>query len=268
MRLEFLQRMFWAATRQYLDCFVIDNNGFILISERSQEMGRFLGEVDGALMTQLLSMGVFSQVTMYDYQAMCKPPNHHHSAARPLISPISALLTATKWLVNELLLLLLEWSAWGSWRAHSGAEAKTVFHHSHKQKKQDVLQPCDTEYPVFVHQTAIQETNGAIECGACQKIFVMQQIPSSNLLLLVTDPTCDCSIFPLVLQEATEVKYNASVKCDRMRSQKLRRRPDTCHAFHPEENAQDCGGTSDLSASLPMLLLPVCAWVLPFQLLR
>lgn len=28
--------------------------------------------------------------------------------------------------------------------------------------------------------------------------------------------------------------HNASVKCERMRSQKLRRRPDTCHAFHPE----------------------------------
>ncbi|EFB25190.1 hypothetical protein PANDA_001996, partial [Ailuropoda melanoleuca] len=170
---------------------------------------------------------------------------------------------------------------------------------AHKHKKQDVLQPCDTEYPVFVHQTAIQETNGVIECGGCQKVFVMQQIPSSNLLLLVTDPTCDCSIFPLVLQEATEVKYilpisrilnsahNASVKCDRMRSQKLRRRPDPCHAFHPEaraggghrgypfisalgsqENAQECGGTSDTSASLPMLLLPACAWVLPPQLLR
>lgn len=35
----------------------------------------------------------------------------------------------------------------------------------------------------------------------------MQQIPKSNLLLLVTDPTCDCSIFPPVLQESTEVRY-------------------------------------------------------------
>lgn len=25
-------------------------------------------------------------VTMYDYQAMCKPPDHHHSAAESLIS--------------------------------------------------------------------------------------------------------------------------------------------------------------------------------------
>ncbi|XP_005866025.1 PREDICTED: voltage-dependent calcium channel subunit alpha-2/delta-4 isoform X4 [Myotis brandtii] len=282
MRLDFLQRTFWAATQQCsagdgpcpkscqdgdLDCFIVDNNGFILISERPQEMGRFLGEVDGALLTQLLSMGVFSQVTMYDYQAMCKPPSHHHSAARPLVSPISALLTATRWLVNELLLFLLEWSAWGSRRAGHGAQAKAVFHHSHKHRKQDMLQPCDTEYPVFVHQRAIQEANGIIDCGACQKIFVMQQIPNSNLLLLVTDPTCDCSIFPPVLQEATEVKYNASIKCDRMRSQKLRRRPDSCHAFHPEENAQDCGGTSETCASLPLLLLPLCAWLLPPQLL-
>ncbi|XP_036154849.1 voltage-dependent calcium channel subunit alpha-2/delta-4 [Myotis myotis] len=283
MRLDFLQRTFWAATQQCsagdgpcpkscqdsdLDCFLVDNNGFILISERPQEMGRFLGKVDGALLTQLLSMGVFSQVTMYDYQAMCTLPSHHHSAARPLVSPISALLTATRWLVNELLLFLLEWSAWGSRRAGHGAQAKAVFHHSHKHRKQDVLQPCDTEYPVFVHQRAIQEVNGIIDCGACQKIFVMQQIPNSNLLLLVTDPTCDCSIFPPVLQEATEVKYNASIKCDRMRSQKLRRRPDSCHAFHPEENAQDCGGSSETCASLPLLLLPLCAWLLPPQLLQ
>lgn len=26
------------------------------------------------------------RVTMYDYQAMCKPSNQHHSAARPLAS--------------------------------------------------------------------------------------------------------------------------------------------------------------------------------------
>ncbi|XP_012371846.2 voltage-dependent calcium channel subunit alpha-2/delta-4 [Octodon degus] len=276
MKVEFLQRQFWAATQQCrakdgqcpqscedseLDCFVIDNNGFILISERLQETGRFLGEVDGALMTQLLGVGVFSQVTMYDYQAMCKAPDHHHSSAQPLASPISAFLTATKWLVKELLLFLLEWSAWDSWH-NRGADAKAVFHHSHKHKKQDMLHPCDTAYPVFVHQTAIQEASGAIACGACQRMFVMQQVPNSNLLLLVTDPTCDCSVFPPVLQEATEVKYNASVKCDRMRSQKPRRRPDSCHAFHPEENAQDCGGAPDTSASLLLLLLPLGACVI------
>ncbi|XP_009945117.1 PREDICTED: voltage-dependent calcium channel subunit alpha-2/delta-4-like, partial [Leptosomus discolor] len=127
----------------------------------------------------------------------------------------------------------------------------------HKHKKHDTLQPCDTEYPVFVYEPAIKETNGLIECGDCQKMFVAQQIASSNLLLLVTDAVCDCSIFPPVLLDVKEVKYNASVKCERMRSQKLRRRPDTCHAFHPEENAQDCGGAAEVSISPTLLVLPL-----------
>lgn len=40
-----------------------------------------------------------------------------------------------------------------------------------------------------------------------RRMFVAQQIASSNLLLLVTDATCDCSIFPPVLLDAKEVKY-------------------------------------------------------------
>lgn len=39
------------------------------------------------------------------------------------------------------------------------------------------------------------------------RMFVAQQIASSNLLLLVIDAACDCSIFPPVLMNAKEVKY-------------------------------------------------------------
>uniref|UniRef100_A0A674J308 Calcium voltage-gated channel auxiliary subunit alpha2delta 4 n=1 Tax=Terrapene triunguis TaxID=2587831 RepID=A0A674J308_9SAUR len=172
----------------------------------SVQTGKFFGEVDGSVMTQLLNMGMFRQVTMYDYQAMCKMPYHHHSGARPLLSCRPALCLSvpqSSFLTSSLFAIA-----------------------AHKHKKHDMLQPCDTEYPVFVYETTIKETNGLIECGDCQKMFVAQQIANSNLLLLVTDATCDCSIFPPVLLEAKE--------CDRMRSQKLRRRPDTCHAFHPE----------------------------------
>ncbi|XP_062426243.1 voltage-dependent calcium channel subunit alpha-2/delta-4 [Rhea pennata] len=277
IKLELLQRKFWMTMQQpndsdcsafdgacplscqddILNCFLVDNNGFILISKRPAETGRFFGAVDGSVMTQLLNMGMFKRVTMYDYQAMCKIPYHHHSGAQPLLSPIYAFLAAVKWLISDLIIFLLEFNMSSFWQSDNLADAKAVFHHSHKHKKQDTLQPCDTEYPVFVYEPAIKETNGLIECGDCQKMFVAQQIASSNLLLLVTDATCDCSIFPPVLLNPKEVKYNASVKCDRMRSQKLRRRPDTCHAFHPEENAQDCGGAAEISVSPTLFLLPL-----------
>ncbi|XP_053320344.1 voltage-dependent calcium channel subunit alpha-2/delta-4 [Spea bombifrons] len=273
MKLSVLQDIFWRVTRQPNDtdcggvdglcplscedetlvCYFIDNNGFIVIAKDPDKAGVFLGEVDGSLMTQLLHMGIFRQVTLYDYQAMCKLPYNHHSGARSLLNPLFALMSAAQWLLSNLVLFLLEFSFCSFWASDNTAEAKSFFHHSHKHKKQDMLQPCDTEYPAFVHETSIQEANGLIECGDCQKMFVMHQVSYSNLLLLVSDSTCDCSVFPPVLLQAKEVKYNASVKCDRMRSQKLRRRPESCHAFHAEENAQDCGGVSGLSSSVPLL---------------
>ncbi|NXI18913.1 CA2D4 protein, partial [Irena cyanogastra] len=278
IKLDLLQRKFWMAMQQcsgldgacplscqddILNCFLIDNNGFILVSKIPEETGKFFGAVDGSVMTQLLNMGMFRRVTMYDYQAMCKVPYHHHSGARSLLSPIYAFVAAVKWLISDFLIFLLEFNMSSFWHSDNLADAKAVFHHSHKHKKHDTLQPCDTEYPVFVYEPAIKETNGLIDCGDCQKMFVAQQIISSNLLLLVTDTVCDCSVFPPVPMDPKEVKYilllahNASVKCERMRSQKLRRRPDSCHAFHPEENAQDCGGTAGISVCPVLLLLPL-----------
>ncbi|CAI9544014.1 unnamed protein product [Staurois parvus] len=199
-------------------------------------------------MTQLLNMGVFRQVTLYDYQAMCKHPYHHHSGGRTLLNPLFALMSAAQWLLSNLVLFFLEFNLCPFWSSENTAEA-------HKHKKQDMLQPCDTEYPAFIHETSIQEANGLIECGHCQRMFVMQKVVNSNLLLLVSDSSCDCSVFSEVSLQAKEVKYNASVKCERMRSQKLRRRPHSCHDFHPEENAQDCGRGSTLTSSLMLLLI-------------
>ncbi|MBN3304576.1 CA2D4 protein, partial [Amia calva] len=279
LRLDLLERIFWTATRQCntidgmcpincdndnLNCYLIDNNGFILVSKEKKESGKFFGEVDGSVMLQLLNMGMFKKVSLFDYQAMCKISGHHHNGARPLLSPFYGLLAALKWFLSNLFLFLLEFSFCGLWHSDSFVEAKSVFHSSHKQKRHEMLQPCDTEYPGFVYEPSIKETNGFIECGSCQKMFVVQQISNSNLLMLVSQADCDCSIYPPMTLEPKECsqtllflnssEHNASVKCDRMRSQKVRRRPDSCHAFHPEESAEDCGGASEISLSLALFI--------------
>ncbi|XP_031754467.1 voltage-dependent calcium channel subunit alpha-2/delta-4 isoform X4 [Xenopus tropicalis] len=282
MKLSLLESVFWKTMRQpndtdcrnveglcplscqdeTLQCYLVDNNGFIVIAKDQDKTGVFLGEVEGSLISQLLNMGVFRQVKLYDYQAMCKHPYHYHSGARNLLNPLVALMSAAQWFIGNLVLFFLEFSLCPFWASDNTVQAKSFFHHSHKHKKHDMLQPCDTEYPAFIHEASIQEANGLINCGECQKMFVLQQVMNSNLLLLVTDATCDCSTFPPVSLRAKEVKYNASVKCDRMRSQKLRRRPQSCHAFHPEENAQDCGGVSGITPTLTLLFaaLTVSLW--------
>uniref|UniRef100_A0A672NKH4 Voltage-dependent calcium channel alpha-2/delta subunit conserved region domain-containing protein n=1 Tax=Sinocyclocheilus grahami TaxID=75366 RepID=A0A672NKH4_SINGR len=124
-----------------------------------------------------------------------------------------------------------------------------------------MLVPCDKEYPAFVSERTIKETVGNIDCESCVKSFVIQQIPSSNLFMVVIDNTCDCSDFGPVTMDPIEIMYilnkKTSLKCERLKFQKERRRPDTCHPFHHEENSMECGGSVGLTPSLTSTVLIV-----------
>ncbi|XP_054599081.1 voltage-dependent calcium channel subunit alpha-2/delta-4 isoform X2 [Nothobranchius furzeri] len=271
MSLALLEKRFWATTKQPsdtdcsnvegvcplscessdLNCFLVDNNGFILLSKENNEVGRFFGEVDGSVMAALLKMGMFKKVSLFDYQAMCKNSHHHASGARPLLSPFYTIIALIKWFFSNALMFLLDFNFCGLWHSDYFVDAKAGYHTSHKQRKVEALQPCDTAYPGFMYDESVREANSLIKCGRCQKMFVVQQVPDSNLVLIVTQADCDCSrqFGPISLQPK-EIKYNATVKCNRMKSQKARRRPESCHSYHPKENAKECGGASSISLSL------------------
>ncbi|XP_016330697.1 voltage-dependent calcium channel subunit alpha-2/delta-4-like isoform X2 [Sinocyclocheilus anshuiensis] len=239
-----------------VNCYLVDNNGFIMVSKEKGDVGKFFGEIDGSVMAQLLKSGLFKRVTLYDYQAMCKNAHHHASGARPLLSPFYGLLAIIKWFFSHFVMLLLEFNICGLWHNDYVVDAKAGFHATHRQKKVELMQPCNTEYPGFMYDTSIRETNSIIKCGRCQKMFVLQQVPNSNLVMLVVQADCDCSrqYAPITLAPR-EVKYNATVKCNSMKSQKIRRRPESCHAYHPHENAKDCGGACGIAVSLTLYFI-------------
>uniref|UniRef100_A0A3P8UK46 Calcium channel, voltage dependent, alpha2/delta subunit 3 n=1 Tax=Cynoglossus semilaevis TaxID=244447 RepID=A0A3P8UK46_CYNSE len=255
MKLEFFQRKFWTACRQCtaldgkciiscdnddINCYLIDNNGFILVSEEHSQTGLFFGEVEGAVMSKLLQMGSFRRITLYDYQALCREYAGTSDSARTL-SDVS---------------FLLEFNLYSWWNIDlTRPRGKTM------------MVPCDTEYPAFVSERTIKETTGSIDCDGCSRSFVIQQIPSSNLFMVVVDSKCDCSSAPPVTMDPIEIMYilstsnTNSLKCDRLKFQKDRKKPESCHPFHPEENAMECGSGTRLTVSSPLtaLLLPLLA---------
>eukprot|EP00063_Salmo_salar_P050569 XP_014025404.1 PREDICTED: voltage-dependent calcium channel subunit alpha-2/delta-4-like [Salmo salar] len=238
-----------------VNCFLVDSNGFIIVSKERSEVGRFFGEVDGSVMAALIKSGMYKKVSLYDYQGMCRSGHSHSSSARPLLSPFYGLAAVIKWFFSHMLMFLLEFNFCGLWHSDYVVDAKAGYHTSHKAKRMDALQPCDTEYPGFMLDNSIKETNSLLKCGRCQKMFVVQAVPDSNLVLMVVQADCDCSRqYSSITLEPKEVKYNASVKCNRMKSQKVRRRPKSCHAYHPKENAKDCGGASEISLSVALFL--------------
>ncbi|KAE8743225.1 hypothetical protein FOCC_FOCC011160 [Frankliniella occidentalis] len=58
-----------------VDCFVLDNHGFVIVAEDLAQTGRFFGEVQGAIMEMMVREGIYRRVTIYDYQAVCFRPD-------------------------------------------------------------------------------------------------------------------------------------------------------------------------------------------------
>ncbi|XP_050978034.1 voltage-dependent calcium channel subunit alpha-2/delta-3 isoform X1 [Labeo rohita] len=265
MKLEFFQRKFWTASRQCnaldgkctiscdnedIKCYLIDNNGFILVSEDTLQTNLFFGQVEGAVMNKLLLMGSFKKINLYDYQALCKEYAGSSDSARTLLDPF----TTVKWLLTELVIFLLEFNLYSWWNYDSTVKAQRA--------QRTMMVPCDTEYPAFVSERTIKETTGNIDCGGCIRTFVIQQIPSSNLFMVVVENKCDCSSAPPVTMEPIEIIYNESLKCDRLKFQKDRRRPQSCHPFHPEENAIECGSANALNFPLVAILFSVLSFLI------
>lgn len=53
------------------DCYVLDNNAYIVLSERENVTGRFFGEIEGAVMESMVELNIFKVITVYDLQGLC-----------------------------------------------------------------------------------------------------------------------------------------------------------------------------------------------------
>lgn len=59
-------------TSDDLDCYVLDDNGFVIISEKAEHAGQFFGEIDGTIMDSLVQDGIYKKVFVYNHQASCE----------------------------------------------------------------------------------------------------------------------------------------------------------------------------------------------------
>lgn len=71
-----------------LDCYLLDNNGFVLLSERTEHTGKFFGQIDGTIMDSLVQDRIFRRVGLMDYQGICSDRDNPYNAAGKRINPI------------------------------------------------------------------------------------------------------------------------------------------------------------------------------------
>ncbi|XP_043216058.1 voltage-dependent calcium channel subunit alpha-2/delta-3-like isoform X3 [Amphibalanus amphitrite] len=91
-----------------LDCYLLDDSGFVLVSKRHEETGKFFGDVDGTVMDALLHHNVYHKVLMFDYQGVCLDVIPTGSSAWTLLTPLKYLQYLVSWVGSKLLWLLVQ----------------------------------------------------------------------------------------------------------------------------------------------------------------
>ncbi|XP_020293530.1 voltage-dependent calcium channel subunit alpha-2/delta-3 isoform X2 [Pseudomyrmex gracilis] len=130
-----------------LDCYILDNNGFIIISERHEHTGKFFGEIDGTIMDSLVQDRIYRKVTVIDYQGICSPQESHQSSA-PRVLSNSFIKTATTF-GNFLWTLALTLNIQDLWKT-TLALANNVM--SSNDYDDEVLTPADSTEEVTVDE--------------------------------------------------------------------------------------------------------------------
>ncbi|KAJ2948127.1 hypothetical protein O0L34_g9926 [Tuta absoluta] len=88
-----------------LDCYILDDNGFIIISEDVSQTGRFFGQIDGTIMDSLVQDRIYKKVTVHDHQGRCPDSRNPFSGDGNKLSPIKPF----SWLGGYLTSLLAVW---------------------------------------------------------------------------------------------------------------------------------------------------------------
>lgn len=261
-----------------LDCFLLDNNGFVIVSSNRTQVGRFFGEIDDTLFISMVKYNVYKRVRIYDYQAICKDKVVPSGPANFRTSPFHALWNVLGWAWKKLVVIImhfevynvfnLEWIVTSSDYDYGDYAADDAMPIPSKTK----ARPCDMEIDLYEMQPMEPEPiKGKLsKCSdrSCDKQFIVQSVPSSNLVMLAVFTDCNCSSTPAPLAPR-EVVPDEAIFCNQ--TSLPRQRPDVCINYHAEEAElkKHCGRASaSHSASLALLLAAMllaksssCFWV-------
>lgn len=208
------------------ECYVIDNNGFIIISPYRQEIGKFFGEINGGIMLRLVEEKVFKQVVVYDYQAVCFESSGDMNASNSLLSvselqlfylklnylicynddnfpspqPLFHVLRALKWLLHTALWYIVQFTNTAIAEfidpyidedmSDYPASTKTTDWLRLVTLHRTRLKSCDMQRVLYLMYNEKDNVAFNMTAHVCERPFVVLPIPNSNMILLVIDQRC------------------------------------------------------------------------------
>ncbi|CAG9766981.1 unnamed protein product [Ceutorhynchus assimilis] len=180
----------------YLNCFILDNNAYIILSDEIEYTGRFIGDIRPDIMYYLVKEKVFESTRMFDYQATCQfsPPE----APDPEdMSCIKKKNSSTKIknlfaVILQNLLQIFEWALSYVYAANEQVLKEETENFKRLAVKKTVPTPCDREFWLFTLQDGFRSSfyNNDTTKFYCNWPYVVKKIPNSNLIFLAIFAKC------------------------------------------------------------------------------
>ncbi|KAL0134742.1 hypothetical protein PUN28_001483 [Cardiocondyla obscurior] len=248
-------------SHNWIDCYLLDQNGYVVISEAYNDTGQFMGTQEGAVMMSMVNQGLYNPVDIYDYQAWCQEVQIKNSA-NSLMEPLQYAARLLLWF-----LLRLMWFA-TQFVNLPGIHGKV---HNDEDLPAPPLPPkrylyhysCDQKRTLYMLNRTVAAKGVTTHPKYCSRPFYAQGVGHTNLVLVVVNslfPTCykrlevgPVSISPLEYTNGIDDKPCHKIPLNNLKKRKLK----NCFSeYIPDHENHTCGGSA-LMMSFSLLCMTV-----------
>ncbi|XP_018338432.1 PREDICTED: voltage-dependent calcium channel subunit alpha-2/delta-4-like isoform X2 [Trachymyrmex septentrionalis] len=246
----------------WIHCYLIDQNGYIVISDEHNDTGQFMGTQEGAVMLSMIKQGLYNPIDIFDYQAWCHETRIDNSA-NSLMEPLQHIARLLLWF-----LLRLIWYA-TQFVNLPGIHGKVHFDEDAPDpppppKPYFYYYSCDQKRTLYMLNETVAAKGVTNHSDYCSRPFYAQRVAHTNLLLVVVDsmyPTClditlevtSVNILPFEYTNSTGEKPCHKIPLNTLK----RRRLKNCFTEHPLEHVTYGCGASELMVSFSLLYIIV-----------
>ncbi|XP_050525107.1 voltage-dependent calcium channel subunit alpha-2/delta-3 isoform X2 [Daktulosphaira vitifoliae] len=247
---------------EHVDCYIIDENGYVVLSEIQSDTGKFFAQTvfksTGVVMETMITKKIFRSIPMFDYQASCNEKELSASSSSNLFSPFHFILSSINWVLMNIVWLLIEGNFVHVWSINEALsdEPKPVVTEKFKNKA------CDKKAHLFMLQHEHLSAEGfdaPPPAGSTISPFFVKRIAHSNLLLVVVT-NAESSLSHLSV-DPIKIEYNLSFatdhSCNKLNINHFcRRKLGGCYNSHPEEpNIKICSGCKNLKSFMWIFMI-------------
>ncbi|XP_025207776.1 voltage-dependent calcium channel subunit alpha-2/delta-3 isoform X2 [Melanaphis sacchari] len=254
-------------TSDHLDCYIIDENGYVVLSEIPADTGRFFAQTElkstGVIMETMISKKIFRRIPMFDYQALCMERIPAPSASSYLLTPFYIVFTSLKMFLMNLVWLLIEGNFIHVWSINEGYVDEAGLN-KNTEKYKIINKPCDKKADLFMLQHEHLSAEGfdaPAPAGSTIRPFFVKRIAHSNLLLVVVknaeSSQSHLSVNPVKVEYKNTSGIISDHSCNKLNLNFFyRRKLGGCYNSHPEEpNTKVCSKCNIIKPTIMFVIV-------------